>query len=221
MPAAVWAALLATWAVAVVVPGPDTFLLLRLGVRERRAAVLAAVGIMVGNLIWTGASVLGLAALMRTLPGALPVMQLLGSSVLIWIGVQSIRGGLKGLKLRARGGETGGEEVAEKVTSHPLRLGFITNISNPKALLFYTALFSQLMPMSATAFDRTMIVVVLTVLGLCFFVAFALLASSRAFQRWLGRATPFIDIAAGVVFLLVAGVVLGELVVALVAGEIF
>lgn len=218
MPAAVWATLLATWAVAVVVPGPDTFLLLRLGVRERRAAVLAAVGIMIGNLIWTAASVLGLAAIMRTLPGALPVMQLLGSAVLIWIGVQSIRGGVKGL--RARGPEIA-KGIAETVTSHPLRLGFITNISNPKALLFYTALFSQLMPMNATAFDRTMIVVVLTVLGLCFFVAFALLASSRAFQRWLGRATPFIDIAAGIVFLLVAGFVLGELVVTLVADEAF
>lgn len=221
MPAATWAALLATWAVAVVVPGPDTFLLLRLGVRERRAAVLAAVGIMIGNLIWTGASVLGLAALMRTLPGALPLMQLLGSSVLVWIGVQSIRGGLRGLRARRTASEAEAGEVAAAVTRHPLRLGFITNISNPKALLFYTALFSQLMPLEATAFDRTMIVVVLTVLGLGFFIAFALLASSRAFQRWLGRATPFIDIAAGVVFLLVAGFVLGELIVALIGGGIF
>lgn len=232
MTSTAWVALLTTFALAVVVPGPDTFLVLRLGVRERRSAVLAACGIMFGNLIWTGASVLGLAALMRAVPAALPVLQVLGSAVLAWMGVQSIRGGIRGL--RRRGPAAGGADAADgagaasegpggegsaapapRVTDHPFRLGVITNLSNPKALLFFTALFSQLLPLDATALDRLLVVVALTAIGLAWFVAFAGLTSSTGFQRWFGRATPVIDVAAGVVFLLVAAVVVVEMVLAL------
>lgn len=212
MPAASWAALLVTFAIAVVVPGPDTFLVLRLGVRERRAALLAACGISLGNLLWTVASVLGLAAIMQALPGALPIMQVLGSAVLIWMGIQSVRSGIRTIRTPKNAAP---DATPSKVTAHPLRLGLITNLSNPKALLFFTALFSQLMPANATTVDRTLIVVVLTVVGLAWFLVFALLTSSNGFQRWFSRATPYIDIAAGIVFLLVAGFVLGELVLSL------
>lgn len=211
MPAASWVALLVTFGIAVVVPGPDTFLVLRLGVRERKAAFHAACGISLGNLLWTVASVLGLAAIMQALPGALPVMQILGSAVLTWMGIQSIRGGIHSIRTHH---DTTPSAASAKVTARPFRLGLITNLSNPKALLFFTALFSQLMPANATAFDRTLIVIVLTVLGLAWFLVFALLTSSTGFQRWFSRATPYIDIAAGIVFLAVAGFVLVELLIA-------
>ncbi|MFC5338444.1 LysE family translocator [Leucobacter denitrificans] len=208
MTAASWVTLLTTFAIAIVVPGPDTFLLLRLGVRERRAAVIAAVGIMIGNFLWTSASVLGLAALMRAFPATIPALQALGSAVLIWIGVQSIRSGIRILRSGAAAPVTSSPVPA---TRHPLALGFVTNISNPKALLFFTALFSQLLPSDATALDRTLIVVALTALGLAWFVLFALFTSTPSFQRWFRRATPYFDLAAGLVFLAVAGLVLFEL----------
>lgn len=211
MPATSWAALLVTFGIAIVVPGPDTFLVLRLGVRERKAALLAASGISLGNLLWTVASVLGLAAIMQALPGALPVMQVIGSAVLTWMGVQSIRGGIQSIHTH-KSAEPG--TTPAKVTTRPFRLGIITNLSNPKALLFFTALFSQLMPGNATMFDRTLIVIVLTIIGFVWFIVFALLTSSTGFQRWFSRATPYIDIAAGIVFLLVAGFVLVELLIA-------
>ncbi|MBO1902054.1 LysE family translocator [Leucobacter weissii] len=207
MTAVAWTTLLVTFAIAIVVPGPDTFLLLRLGVRERRAAMLAAGGIMVGNTIWTTASVLGLAALMRAFPAALGALQLLGSAVLIWMGVQSIRSGIGTLR------ETAATFTA-RVTDHPLRLGMITNLSNPKALLFFAALFSQILPPDAGWLDRLAVVLALTSVGLAWFLAFAWLTSSRGFQRWFGRATPYIDLLAGIVFILVAGVILAELALA-------
>lgn len=210
MTATAWATLLITFTLALMVPGTDTFLLLRLGVRERRSAVLAACGITIGNTVWTVASLLGLAALMRALPGALPALQLLGSAVLIWLGVQSIRSGIRARRA------AGKAPVASpgRVTDHPLRLGVITNLSNPKALLFFAALFSQILPPDAGWFDRAAILVLLTAICISWFIAFALLTSSRGFQRWFGRATPVIDIAAGAVFILVAAVILIELALA-------
>lgn len=207
MSGAAWATLIIAFSVAIMSPGPDVFLLLRLGVRDRRAAVLAALGIMIGNTIWTIASVAGLAAFMRALPGLLPALQVLGSAVLVWIGVQSIRAGVRAFKDRGRADP----DITLGVTPHPVRLGFITNLSNPKALLFFTALFSQILPLEAPFIDRVLIVVVITLVGLAWFVAFALLTSSRVFQRWFGRVLPYIDILAGAVFILVAAVILVEL----------
>ncbi|MGO3147925.1 MAG: LysE family translocator [Leucobacter sp.] len=209
--ATTWITLITTFAIAVVVPGPDTFLILRLGIRDRRDALLAACGIMVGNFLWTAASVLGLAALMRALPGVIPVLQILGSAVLVWIGIQSIRSGLHLLKSQPAPGTVSRDSGS--ATEHPLRLGFVTNISNPKALLFFTALFSQLLPLEASNLDRALIVVALTCIGLLWFVLFAWLTSAASFQRWFARATPYFDLAAGAVFLLVAGAVVLELAI--------
>lgn len=223
MTVAAWTTLLVTFAIAITMPGTDTFLLLRLGVRQRRAALLAACGIMVGNTIWTTASVLGLAALMRALPGTLPTLQVIGSGVLIWMGVQSIRGGIRARRHSRSSTTPDGTAPADAIpdrpsvepspaiSDRPLRLGMITNLSNPKALIFFAALFSQFLPPSAGWFDRAAIVIVLTLVGLAWFLSFALLTSSRLFQRWFGRATPYIDITAGAVFILVAGVILFEL----------
>ncbi|MGR4011197.1 LysE family translocator [Leucobacter sp. 1207-22] len=225
MPAAAWVTLLVTFAAAVVVPGPDTFLVLKLGVRSRTAALWGAAGIMTGNAVWTTASVAGLAAIVVALPGLLPILQLVGAAVLGWMGVQGGRSAIRALRERRDRTEVRDvasadqSQVSESATGwsarRPMWQGFVTNMSNPKALLFFTALFSQILPAEATLFDRTLVVVALTVVGLAWFVAFALLTSSRAFQRWFGRATPVIDLCASVVFLLVAVVVVLELVFAL------
>lgn len=201
-----WLTLLVTFGVAIMSPGPDTFLLLRLGVRDRGAAMRAALGIMLGNTLWTVASVAGLAALLRALPGMLPALQVAGSFVLIWIGARSIAAGIRGFRTR------GASDAAVQIGTirHPLRLGLISNLANPKALLFFTALFSQILPAQAPLLDRALIVLALTSVGLGWFLCFAWLTSSRAFQRWFGRATPVIDIVAGGVFILVAMVILVE-----------
>ncbi len=170
--------------------------------------MLAALGIMIGNFLWTSASVLGLAALMRAFPATIPVLQILGSAVLVWIGVQSIRSGISLFKV---GNPHRLATAVSRTSRRPLALGFITNISNPKALLFFTALFSQLLPSNATPVDRALIVLALTALGLAWFVLFALFTSTPGFQRWFSRATPYFDLAAGLVFLAVAGLVLLEL----------
>lgn len=220
MTAAAWATLLVTFTLAVILPGPDTFMMLRVGVRDRRAALFAALGIVLGNTVWTVGSLVGLAAVLQALPDALHALQLLGAAVLIWMGAQSIRGGIHALTHRAgRATPTSPAAVDEAVagritqppTLHPLRLGLMTNLSNPKALLFFAALFSQILPADAGWVDRLAVLLALTLIALLWFLSFALLTSSAPFQRWFGRATPIIDVAAGVVFVTVALVIVLEL----------
>ena len=211
MTAAAWAPLMIAWIVAVASPGPDVFLLLRLGVRYRRPAVLAALGIMTGNALWIVTSVLGISALIGALPWILPALQIVGAAVLLWLGIQSIRGGSRGLRASA-------PDDAVPPAQRPYALGFVTNIANPKALIFFTSLLSQFLPADATAADRGFVIAAMIGTGLVWFVAVAIACSSRPFRRWFRRAAPWFDIVAGIVFCLVAAIVLGELVVHALVG---
>lgn len=203
MTAAAWGGLLIAWIAAIALPGPDVFLILRLGVRERRAAVLSALGIMSGNLIWILVSVLGLTAVFALLPGLLPVMQVLGALVLITLGVLSIRGGIAQLRSSVT-------MPASGKATRPWLLGLTTNLANPKALIFFTALLSQFLPADAGWQDRLMILLVMTLTGLAWFVGVALASSGAAFRRWFGRAAPWFDVVAGSLFVLVALGILAE-----------
>lgn len=204
--AADWLTLAAAWIAAIAMPGPDLFLLLRLGIRDRASALRAALGVMLGNLAWILVSVLGLSALLRAIPGALPALQLAGSAVLIWIGVQSIRAGLGDLR------DPAAAQAVRAPSARAFRLGLVTNLSNPKALLFFTALFSQMLPPGASWWDRGVIVALLVLIGLLWFCGFALAASARRFQGWFRRASPWIDMIAGAVFVLVALAIVAETV---------
>lgn len=203
--AASWGALLVAWLAAVSLPGPDVFLLLRLGIRERRAALLAALGIMTGNFLWITASVLGISTLLRTFPALLPILQVVGSLVLVWLGAQSVRAGIRQFREPSRTFDT-------EVTKRPLWLGLVTNLANPKALIFFTALLSQFIPPGTPWGTGLMIIIVMWVTGMAWFAAVAWASSSRAFRSWFGKATPWFDIVAGGVFILVAAVILIEAV---------
>ena len=211
MTAGAWTTLTLAWVAAIVSPGPDVFLLMRLAVRERRAAVLAALGIMTGNTVWVVSSVLGLTALISALPQLLPALQVSGSLILGWIGVQSIRGGLRSLR-----GDAG--HVAAEAPNRPFALGVVTNIANPKALIFFTALLSQFLPPALTGQDRLVVIAMMVGLGLVWFIGVALACSVARFRRGFGKFAPWLDIIAGAVFLLVSVSVLGDLVTRVLIG---
>ncbi len=88
---------LAVAAVAVVVPGPDTFVVLRTSLTEGvRAGTWTAAGSAVGNLVWGAASVLGVAALLHTSATAFSALKLLGAAYLVVLGVQALRAATRG-----------------------------------------------------------------------------------------------------------------------------
>lgn len=198
-----WAALLAAWIAAVASPGPDIFLLMRLAIRQRRAALLAALGIMTGNTLWILSSVLGISVLLVALPWLLPAVQTVGAAVLLWLGIASLRGGIAGLRAVRDDAEAQGPR-------RPYLLGLATNIANPKALIFFTALLGQFLPPQASMADRGLVIVVMISTGLVWFLSVAAACSARAFRNWFRRAAPWFDIVAGAVFVLVAGAVLVE-----------
>lgn len=222
--------ILAAWLLAIASPGPDLVQILRLGA-VRRAGVACALGIMSGNTLWILGSMVGLSALVDNFPWVLTVLFLVGGSFLAWMGQGALRSGLAerraaGTTVAAggasdadgSGGSSGGAPAATRVsTAQAWRLGLMTNLANPKALVFFGAVFAGFVPPDTGWGVRALVLVVMLVTGVAWFVAVAVMVSVPALSRRLQAAGPWIDIVAGAVFLILGAVLLGEGIVEAVA----
>jgi threonine/homoserine/homoserine lactone efflux protein len=121
-------------------PGLDTALILRTAAAEGpKRAVLAAVGINFGCLIWGAAVALGLGALLDASTLAFAVLKWAGAAYLLWLGLNLI------LRPRDRfdaaaGTPTGGDDLVW------MRRGLLTNLLNPKMGVFYVSFLPQFLP---------------------------------------------------------------------------
>ncbi|MFD8862868.1 LysE family translocator [Streptomyces sp. NPDC059590] len=126
-----------------VAPGPDMlFIVANATSGGRRAGVVAALGMSTGLAVHTLAAALGLSALFRAAPEALEVVRLAGAVFLIYLAVTSWRAGR-----RTPGGEQDTADAAATAPRRPLRklylMATLTNVANPKVILFYLAFLPQ------------------------------------------------------------------------------
>ena len=126
--------------VIILSPGADTFLMLRFAIRGGpRAGFSAMFGILAGLSLVSLLLISGMGLLISQVPLALGIVNVGGIAVLVMLAAISVRAGL-GL-LRA---PSTSEPVATLSTKDkPFRLSLVTNVTNPKVLIFYLAFFPQ------------------------------------------------------------------------------
>lgn len=74
------------------IPGPAMLQTVSLTLQHgRKAGLLAALGILLGDMVQVSAVALGAAALLKTSPTAFQFIKVAGSLYLIWLGVQRLR----------------------------------------------------------------------------------------------------------------------------------
>ena len=166
--------------VVYVVPGPDMILLLETGVlRGRGQALAVAVGLAIARAAHVTLAALGLAALFKTHPWAFDAARTVGGCYLMWLGVKLLRA--KPVVLDA----TGPQAARGKGLGAALLSGVLTNVLNPKALLFCSVLLPQFVSPAQGAIGQQFAVlgVILVSLGLTFDVICAL--AGGAVGRWM------------------------------------
>lgn len=174
------AQVLAFCAVAALVtisPGPDTFLVIRNtlggGVRGGIATVL---GIVCGGSVHALLAALGLTLILVQSAQALFWVKLVGAAYLVYLGVQSLRQGLKR--------DAGAEPLkAARVSSRRRAFveGFITNALNPKVAVFYLAFLPQFIsPGDPVALKSVMLASIHYAMGLVWLSAVALAVARAA-----------------------------------------
>jgi threonine/homoserine/homoserine lactone efflux protein len=130
----------------ILIPGPDTAMVTKNAlVGGRRAGVLAAVGVAVGLTIWTTATALGIAAILRASAVAFFILKIAGAVYLAWIGIQMLRA--RDYLTDAAG--SGGRAVSG---ARALRQGLLSDLGNPKIAVFFTSLLPQFVHGHGSAF---------------------------------------------------------------------
>ena len=134
-----WLILVAVFGIAVISPGPDFIMAIRNSViYSRKAGIFTALGFGLGVAVHVAYSIVGIAALIAQSVMAFTVIKYIGAAYLIYIGVKSLRS--KGFQKTI---DTHEKSDSKKDMSalEALRSGFITNLFNPKATMFFLALF--------------------------------------------------------------------------------
>ncbi|MDA3629528.1 LysE family translocator [Saccharopolyspora oryzae] len=176
--------------VIALVPGPDMMFILANGISSGpRGGVVAAVGMSTGVVVHTAAAALGLTAMFQAVPAALEVVRIAGIAFLLYLAVQSLR-----------------SSALPDVRGAPTRsmrriyvLAVLTNVSNPKVILFYLAFVPQFVsvaapwpvPVQLLALGGLLVAVGICVdagVGLASGWLSSLLVSRPGVQRWLDRA---------------------------------
>lgn len=192
--------LAAVFAVALVSPGPDVALVVRTAVHQgRRAGLLSALGLACGILVHGTLVLTGVVLLVSRSPVLFDLLQLAGASYLGWLGVGAVRAWFR----RGQGGGTLEGALSPSALGPWLR-GLATNLFNPKALVFFLALLSGLIPTDMSVAGKLGAAAILFGMGLVWFSALGLVLTRERNQQLLLRAAPTIDLACGLVFLLVA-----------------
>ncbi len=131
---------------AVASPGPDFAMVVRQSLAHgRRAAVWTSVGIGSAILVHVTYALLGIGILLRTYPVAFTAVKFLGAGYLAWIGAKALMSRPRhGLADAPFGSAQAVTRPAEPAPRAAWMTGFLTNVFNPKATLFFVAIFASL-----------------------------------------------------------------------------
>jgi threonine/homoserine/homoserine lactone efflux protein len=145
-------------ALIAVAPGPDTAITTRNAlVGGRRAGLFTILGVSLGLSIWTLATGIGVAALLRASEPAFVALKVAGAVYLCWLGLQAIRSAL-----RRPSSEGDGHVVRRPIAPRvAFRQGLLTNLGNPKIAVFFTSFLPQFTPAHEASFASLVLLGVL------------------------------------------------------------
>ena len=200
------------WLAVCIAPGPDIVQVMRVASRSVRAGLWCTAGITVGIAVWLTASLAGMSALIAAHPGLLGLLQLFGGLFLAWMGTQSVRSGVRARRAPSHIVATEDSPAAPvadtEMPAHAFRLGLYTNLSNPKALVFFGAVFAQFIRPEMSIAWTFAVGIWLLALSTAWFLVVTFIV--RGFSTWLAKYSPLIDVLAGVIFIILGAVMVYE-----------
>jgi threonine/homoserine/homoserine lactone efflux protein len=124
----------ASW-VLILTPGPDTlYVLTRAIAQGKQAGVISALGVTLGIVIHTLAAAFGLALVLQTSALAFLIVKYVGALYLLYLGIKTLR-------------DQSSLTLSSEHKPRELRVlfgeGVLSNVTNPKVVLFFLAFLLQ------------------------------------------------------------------------------
>ena len=194
---------LATIMVLILVPGPDSVLILSRSLFEGRSmGWIASAGTATGNVVHAGLAALGVSAVIAASPVLFAILRWLGAGYLGWLGLKALYSAWQSWH-RGSGGPL---PMLPRTTWRGVYLqALLTNMLNPKVILFYFAFVPQFVSpaVGSVALQTFVLGVLLAAFAALYHLGLASLAATSA-QRLL-RTRAFTALLNGVSGLLFIG----------------
>lgn len=160
-------------------PGPNGLLALTHGaLHGSRMTVRTILGAVLGFSVLMAICMFGVGALIKTSVWWFTVLKFLGGAYLVWIGIHLWRSPAIGVSFSERPPPADGWGL--------FRTGFLTACSNPKSLLFYTALLPQFID-PERSLSLQFAIVAVTYGATEFLVEYAFATAANRMSAWLAR----------------------------------
>ena len=182
--------------IALMSPGPDFFFVSQTAVsRSRKEAMMGVLGITCGVMVWAGVALLGLHLIIEKMAWLHTIIMVGGGLYLCWMGYQMLRGALK--KSDAPAPEP---QVELARSGRSFLKGLLTNLANPKAIIYFGSVFSLFVGDNVGTGERWGIFLLIVLETLVWFIIVASLFALPAMRRGYQRMAKWIDGIAGTLF---------------------
>ena len=177
-------------------PGPDFAMIARNSlVYSRKTAVYSALGLGLGILVHVTYSLIGIGLIISKSILLFSVIKYIGAGYLIYIGYKSLKA--KPVK-----------EHEEKLVKHQdisrlaaVRTGFLTNVLNPKATLFFLSLFTQVINPSTPSGIQLLYGIEMSVATFAWFAFVAVMLSHSIIKRKFRSVQHYVERTMGLILI--------------------
>ncbi|MEM6052891.1 threonine export protein RhtC [Erwinia sp. P7711] len=184
--------------VALMSPGPDFFFVSQTAVsRSRKEAMLGVTGITLGIVIWAGVALMGLNLILQQMAWLHQLIMVGGGLYLLWMGWQMLRSARQQHKQAT---QPDAAAVVLPKKGKTFLKGFLTNLSNPKAVIYFGSVFSLFVGDNVGAGERWGLFLLIVGETFVWFSLVASIFALPAMRQGYQRLAKWIDGFAGVLF---------------------
>jgi threonine/homoserine/homoserine lactone efflux protein len=183
---------------AVASPGPDFILVSRQCLRYgRRIAIWTSLGIDIGILFHVALSLTGLSILLQNQPDLFWYIKLLASLYIGYLGIVSLVSKSSN-KLVEDATSQAGNQLRSVTT------GLLTNVLNPKALIFFITVFAVTINKETGIFVKSLLGIYMSVATFIWFALVSILLTNKKAIERFKKAIPLLEKVTGFFLLLIA-----------------
>lgn len=180
-------------------PGPDFFVVMRNSLGYgKRVGITTALGISLALIIHVTYTILGFSLIIQSYPQIFFGIQVLGALYLIWLGVNAIR------SVPSSNDSAGNDDEVQcgtKTGYQGFIDGFICNILNPKASLFFLGIFSQFLGPEVTSLIKWVYGLEIVCSVGIWFITLSIIINSQHIRSFYQNKQHYIDKILGLVLL--------------------
>ncbi len=168
-------------------PGPATLAIAGTSMSQGRAQGLAlALGVLTGSVIWSTSAAFGLAAILTTNVWLFEFMRYVGAAYLFYMAYKSMRSAIAARDIQL-------PQTSLKNSRENYIKGLLIHLTNPKAILFFAALYSVGVPSQARALELLSVILFVGVVSASIFIGYAILFSSSAAANYYLKLKPLFE----------------------------